>query len=372
MVRIAYGVCSDGMGHATRSEVVIRYLLSKGHKIYIFTSGRAYDFLSKKFSNIFKIPGFHLTYKDDKILPARTMMRVLGEIPQKTPSALQIIAKKFYDIKPDCVISDQESYTAVIGKYIGIPVIGTSNVSMASKGSLDIKSLDFLYPKLWIHAVEEMVSFKADHYVIPTFFFPKMKKKNIHLTHPVLRETVAKKTSKKGEHVLVYHTSSKFLKLLDLLTGIKEKFHVYGFGKRKNRKNLIFHEFNDTQFVKHLATAKAVITGGGFSLISEALHLKKPIFSIPLKNHFEQMMNGYYLQEKKFGEYSQKPTKVEIQDFLLKIPFYQYYLDQYSFDPTEYQRKIEQLMKKAVKAKKKKPKFILLKPFLLMKSPKSL
>lgn len=53
---------------------------------------------------------------------------------------------------------------------------------------------------------------------------------------------------------------------------------------RKNDGNLQFKNFNEDEFYRDLASCRAVITNGGFSLMTEALYLQKPILSVPVKN----------------------------------------------------------------------------------------
>ncbi|MDQ2699907.1 MAG: teichoic acid biosynthesis protein, partial [Actinomycetota bacterium] len=47
-MRIIYGVNGEGMGHATRSELVISSLL-QNHEVKVMASGAAYKFLSQIF-----------------------------------------------------------------------------------------------------------------------------------------------------------------------------------------------------------------------------------------------------------------------------------------------------------------------------------
>jgi UDP:flavonoid glycosyltransferase YjiC (YdhE family) len=64
-MKILYGVPSEGMGHATRSQVVVEHLLGRGHDVSIATSDRAFEFLEKTFpGHYFRIEGLHLAYED--------------------------------------------------------------------------------------------------------------------------------------------------------------------------------------------------------------------------------------------------------------------------------------------------------------------
>ena len=44
-----------------------------------------------------------------------------------------------------------------------------------------------------------------------------------------------------------------------------------------------------------------MVAGGGFSLLSEAVYLGKPVLAVPLRGQFEQMMNARYLDRKGYG-----------------------------------------------------------------------
>ena len=47
-MKILYGVPGEGMGHATRSKVIIAHLL-QNHDVQVLSSSRAYKFLNESF-----------------------------------------------------------------------------------------------------------------------------------------------------------------------------------------------------------------------------------------------------------------------------------------------------------------------------------
>ncbi len=62
-MRILYGVVGEGMGHAMRSRVVLEHLFAQGHEVEIMASGRAVDFLDKRFrakGDVHRIHGLHM------------------------------------------------------------------------------------------------------------------------------------------------------------------------------------------------------------------------------------------------------------------------------------------------------------------------
>ena len=67
-------------------------------------------------------------------------------------------------------------------------------------------------------------------------------------------------------------------------------------------------------FLEDLRTARGVVTGGGFSLLSEAVYLGKPVLAIPLRGQFEQLMNARYLERNRYGACAHEPTAEALTD----------------------------------------------------------
>jgi uncharacterized protein (TIGR00661 family) len=166
----------------------------------------------------------------------------------------------------------------------------------------------------------------CDHYVITTFFYPPLRpkyEKDTTLVPPILRQSVldAKKKARAGEHVLVYQTSASDTKLVDELNRVKgEKFVVYGLRKNARHGNCTLKEFSEDGFVDDLAAARAVVCNGGLSLIGEAVFLGKPIFSVPVQNQYEQVLNARYLEELGYGLGAEKIEADVLRLFLAEAP----------------------------------------------------
>ena len=72
-----------------------------------------------------------------------------------------------------------------------------------------------------------------------------------------------------------------------------------------------------------MRTAKAIIVNGGFTMISEAIYLKKPIYSTPAHKNFEQILNGFYVEKLGFGESHENLDVKKIESFLHNLDKYQ-------------------------------------------------
>src|SRR4029079_9685598 len=64
---------------------------------------------------------------------------------------------------------------------------------------------------------------------------------------------------------------------------------------------LSFLPFSEAGFIADLANCRAVIAGGGFTLMGEAVYLHKPMLALPLEGQFEQALNARYLEREGFG-----------------------------------------------------------------------
>lgn len=307
-MRILYGVTGEGMGHATRSKVVCEHLVSQGHEVKIVVSGRAHAFLAKSFPDVVEIKGLTIRYVDNAMDRDGSIARAVLTAPQM----LYANASKYFDdvvhFEPDMVISDFDSFAYFFAKRHGLPIVSIDNQQIIArcKHEKSVKhaaKVDYQMTKAFVKAKLP----GCDHYIITTFFFPPVKKRfadTTTLVPPILRKPIldAKAHARRGDHVLVYQTSTSDSTLVPTLNAVKgEKFIVYGLRKNATHGNCTLKEFSEDGFVEDLASARAVVANGGLSLLGEAVYLGKPIYSVPVRHQFEQLMNARYLEELGYG-----------------------------------------------------------------------
>jgi UDP-N-acetylglucosamine:LPS N-acetylglucosamine transferase len=71
------------------------------------------------------------------------------------------------------------------------------------------------------------------------------------------------------------------------------------------------------------------VAGGGFSLMSEAVYLGKPLLAVPLRGQFEQLMNGRYLARLGYGMCVERTTKAALAEFMERLPEFEHALARY-------------------------------------------
>jgi UDP:flavonoid glycosyltransferase YjiC (YdhE family) len=75
-----------------------------------------------------------------------------------------------------------------------------------------------------------------------------------------------------------------------------------------------------------------VVAGGGYTLMSEAVYLHKPLLSIPVEGQFEQVINALYLEKLGYGMYTKQLTLEALKEFLARVPACQESLKGYTQD----------------------------------------
>nr|AYM54063.1 putative UDP-glucuronosyltransferase [Byssovorax cruenta] len=305
-MKILYGVVGEGMGHAMRSRVILEHLIAQGHEIAIMASGRATDFLSKRFAGVNRIHGFHMIYEENRVRRGKTVwsnvLSGAAALPQNIAAYFELI-KGF---RPDMVISDFESWTYLYGKVHRLPLLSVDNMQIINRCThppeiLDGQEAEFQLTKAF---VKGKLPF-CDHYFITTFFRPPIRKPDTSLYPPILRPEILSAEQKRGDHLLVYQTAEGNDTLERSLAETGIECRIYGM-RRDLKEELVegtlrYRPFSEGGFIADLASARGVIAGGGFTLMGEAVYLKKPMLAVPLGHQFEQVMNARYLEREGYG-----------------------------------------------------------------------
>src|ERR1700722_7989805 len=328
-MRILYGVVGEGMGHATRSKVVCEHLVQAGHEVKIVVSGRAHGFLAKTFRDVVEIKGLTIRYVDNRMDRDGTLARNVVAAPGMLASNVGAYFSKVAGFKPEAVVTDFDSFAYLFAKRHGLPILSIDNQQVISRCKLGkfakqgVK-VDYQMTKAFVRAKLPA----CDHYIVTTFFYPPVRPKNekdTTLVPPMLRQSIldAKKKAKAADHVLVYQTSASDTKLVDELNAVAgSKFVIYGLRKNARQGNCTLKEFSEDGFVEDLAAARAVVCNGGLSLIGEALYLGKPIFSVPVRNQYEQLLNARYLEHLGYGLAAERIEASLLRLFLDEAPKY--------------------------------------------------
>jgi len=337
-MRILYGVVGEGMGHAMRSRVVLEHLFGQGHDVEIMASGRAAEFLQKRFEGVNKIHGMHIIYEENRVRRGKTFWSNVLKGAAGLPGNIDAYFKLIDTFAPKVVISDFESWTYFYAKAHGVPVISIDNMQIINRCThppeiIEGCRTDFEIAKAF---VKSKLPF-CERYLITTFFRPELRKDRTSLHPPILRPEILAARPRDGEHILVYQTAEGHGALVDALTRSGVECRIYGLRRDLKEEavegNLRYRPFSEAGFIDDLASSRGVIASGGFTLMGEAVYLHKPMLAVPLGRQFEQMMNARYLEYLGYGKFAEDLNDAApIHAFLEAIPACRQKLEAYRQD----------------------------------------
>jgi uncharacterized protein (TIGR00661 family) len=325
MARILYGVQGEGRGHSSRSRIVIEHLIARGHQVKILTSHKGYDYLSRHFDDVVRVMGLGFVFAGDRIDILKTLQKNIQDSSTEAGQTLKLLVRILREFKPHVAITDFEPFAPYVKTLDNLPFLSIDHQHVLSQYRLE-------FPHAWrqdfrsARAVVDAMYQLADHYYVTSFYFPEIKERyrgRSTLVGPILRKEVLEQKAGDEGHIVVYATTSEARLAIELARGTGHRFLAYGFNRDEEDGNILFKPPSTSGFLSDIATARAVITNGGYTLMSEALYLGKPIYSIPIASQFEQMINGYYLEKLGYGLHDLSPTAERLAMFLDGLDYFQ-------------------------------------------------
>lgn len=325
MTRILYGLSGEGRGHSSRARIIIEKLLETGHEVRIVSSRQGYRHLSDCFQ-VEEICGLRICFHDNRVAKGDTLKDNAGNMFRygpRTVSTLYGIIQKF---RPELAITDFEPGISIASKLAGIPLIAIDHQSVISRCRPSYKPR-WRWARLISYLICQGISGFTDHTFVTSFYFPEVKaqyRASTTLVGPILRHEVVAESPWDGDHLLVYVSNHRTgRRLLPHLRRLDYPVIAYGYEDGQiSGDNISFKSPSVNGFLRDLATCRAVIANGGYSLLSEALFLGKPVYSLPISMQFEQMLNAHYLEERGYGFYEINPSPDGLRGFCNNISRY--------------------------------------------------
>jgi uncharacterized protein (TIGR00661 family) len=230
--------------------------------------------------------------------------------------------------QPEVVITDFETWSYLFGLRHELPIISIDNMQIINR---------------CVHAPELLAGYESDyrltnavvkakipgafHYHVTTFFYPPTRKPDTTLHPPILRPEILAARAEPGQHLLVYQTSTSNQALPEILRRSGRECRIYGL--RRDLKadvvegNLRYRPFSEAGFIDDLRTAAGVVASAGFTLMGEAVYLRRPMLAVPIAGQFEQVLNARYLQQLGFGLAAEAITPACLGQFIEALPEFQ-------------------------------------------------
>src|SRR5579871_178941 len=338
-MRVLYGVVGEGMGHAMRSRVVLDEL-TKRHDVQVVVSGRAYDYLKQRASEhlaVRKIWGYSIVYEDNEVQNFKTLAANLKGAVKGWPENVRAYFELAEKFQPDVVISDFESWSYLFAVNHRLPVLSVDNMQIIDRCTHRPEILEGLGAEFQLtKAIVKAKVAGAAHYYITTFFYPEARKPDTTLHPPILRPEILAARPEPGAHLLVYQTSTSNAALPEILARSGLECRIYGLRRDLKQDvregNLTYRPFSEAGFIDDLRTARGVVASAGFTLMGEAVYLRRPMLAIPVKKQLEQVLNARYLEAQGYGLGADEITAAGLGAFVERLPDFERQLASYRQD----------------------------------------
>jgi uncharacterized protein (TIGR00661 family) len=300
-MRILYGVCSDGLGHAMRACVLSEALASRGHELLFAAFGRPAALLRARGHDVLEVRGLTCAFEGSAIRRGQTVWRALSGTPERVRHNARAALHAVKAFAPELTLTDFSGFACYAKLLTGTRVISIDHQHVIDRFrhpreiTRGIRG-DFELARATVRAKTP----GCDRFLVTSFYFPELRPRaagSTSLTGPLLRSEVLRLRPTRGEHVVVYQTAPGCTELLECLAAVRDvPFRVYGAGAPQKLRNVELLAFDPARFLEDLASSRALVANGGFSALSEAVYLGKPVLSVPVAHQGEQELNAAWLE----------------------------------------------------------------------------
>ena len=306
MAKIVYSLSGQGRGHTSRVIAISDELRGAGHEVVFCCGGTAREILEAEGEAVLPVPALRQAMHGNAIQLAQTVAFNWRHV-LRLPLTVAELAATFEEQRADLLITDFEAFSPPAARRIGLPVLSFNHQQVVTETRYRLPARYRLNAAFTGTVIRAIAPRRPQHQLLSSFFFPPVKDPaRTTLVAPIIRPAVQAALPEDGDEVLVYFNQTQGAGfVLDVLRRVDARFIVYNFEPPPNPEaypNLTFKAPCLDGFLRDLARSRAVICTAGFTLISEALFLGKPLLVVPNRGIFEQTLNALFLRREGLGE----------------------------------------------------------------------
>jgi uncharacterized protein (TIGR00661 family) len=218
-----------------RARALAQHLEARGHVVKLAASGRAVGILARHGLDVLPIDGMSMRFAEGEARLGRTLLQLLRSAPRAIARNAEVAWDHVIDFDPDVLVlvTDFDTFTSAVGGLLGRPVISVDHQHVVDRFRHPRAVKDAMSSYRVARAVVTAKTPRCAHYVVTSFFFPEPRWGSTTLVGPVVRREVADAVATRGEHVLVYQTTSGDSRLVPALAAVRgTKFVLYGLTRR--------------------------------------------------------------------------------------------------------------------------------------------
>lgn len=300
MSRILLLVNGLGLGNSTRCYAVIQRLLAAGAEVEVVTSDNGLWFFADKpeVGRVTEIPSLHYGQKAGRISIAATLSQA-GVMFDSFRTAEAVIADTIARFRPAAVVTDS-TYALRPVRRAGLPLAAINNSDMVVRRMIGGGWPAAVLPQFLVVELGDYLV----HRLLPDLVIsPRIDPADaveagaFRRVGPIVRAGCCAEPARTGrpERVVVMLSGSVFGSPV-ALGRRRPGLAIDVVGRPAPSEGLVpegvvYHgKVRDSLAL--MRDADLVVVNGGFSAVSEALFMRKPMVVIPVPRHAEQWANG--------------------------------------------------------------------------------
>lgn len=303
LAHVVYALCGHGRGHSSRARAVAEALRPRGHRVTFAADAPAADRLAEA-GAVYRVPGLRQVLRGNRVRMLATARANL-DLTWRSPEIIADAARWLERAGADVVVADHEPFVGRAATRVGIPVVALSHQLVLTEARPRTPLRHRPAALGTALGIGILAPPRPDAQIVPSFFFPPPRRgSDAVFVPPILRNDVLAARPRAGSRLLVYvNEGDGMAPLLDALAEAGVPADVYGLDPALGTaRGVRLRPPSRAGFLADLAACRAVVATAGFTLLSEALHLGKPVLALPNAGFFEQAVNALALREQGRGE----------------------------------------------------------------------
>ena len=318
MATVIHAFAGEGFGHLSRARALTAVMRARGHRIVLAAGGTAAARLREQGESILAVPALVPVIRGNRLHVAQTVAR--NGWTAATGHDHPALAARLEEIDPDLVVVDLEPFSAVSADLLGIPTLSFVRQQILTHTRYRLPPGKRLLAPFARAAVRVLSPLRPQRVLVNTLWpgparYPHLTR----LLPPLLRPEVLERTAQGRDHLLVYFNGGvPARRLAQRLAEAPVPSVVYGVDPPEGFEapNVVWKETSRGGFLNDLASCRAVVASAGFNLMSEAVHLGKPLLALPNRGNLEQVVNASKLVRNGWGSAARADALIDRAEVL--------------------------------------------------------
>ena len=316
--------CAElGLGHASRIKTLGKKLAQRGHELFFFSGGKAYQLLKNEFENVYPCTPVAWYENYFGIIPSASVLNILIPLPQynyennkleikSTTSAETVhryydLRKHILEIKPDLAVSDGDVNALRLAQRWKIPSVYITNIIRPSHRFSPLLLPGERFTERYVKKCEKIIVPDNPEKTICEYNLGNLDAVGIKDKVEFVGSFLDMTYESGGEkHIFVpisgpLGTRAKLARMTIPTLARLESKSIVSLGELNSRLvnklgNCEIHGWlNNEERKKCMREAKMIVFSGGHGTCFEVIKYRKPSVCIPTQP--EQMGNARKLQE---------------------------------------------------------------------------